>query len=455
METQKIYFEKFRKKSLLDTWNSARFPLHSSAMFQFRLFQRESYDYKEIFSEHIKQLRALQSRDQLMTGALSSLAQVFAVRGACVLMKESGAGTALMLDAQIGSAPVHYSLAQDSPLLKWFEGHDELLCLDAVTQQHFPRGVDRALKEMIELKAAVLVPLRIDTDLLGIIAMCAPEGRRIFRAEEKELLSIFGFEMAIAIQNAYLYEAVLRQNAQLKELSSLKNNFISNITHELSTPLHNIIGLAQAMGEGSDGAVTEEQKQHLSMIEEAGEKLLKLHQGVLDLSLLERGPGQLHIQKLSIRDLVLELMPWIEGEAARGENTVLNEIPAALPFVYGDEDRVRQVFMKVLDNACRFTEQGSITLRAEKQGEMLRVAVQDSGLGIAPEHHQIIFEPFRQVQGGHDRSYEGPGLGLAVAKKIVEMHGSRIWVESRLGEGTCFYFTIPIRPANIRPLEIK
>lgn len=424
-------------------------------MFQFRLFPRESYDYKEIFTQHIRELRSLQSRDRLLETALSSLAAVFSVRSAAVLLKEKpGTEMPLEIKARLGSAPLHYTVSLGSPLVRWFAGHDEPLGVEQVTELRFPHDHGQILKVFIELKGGAMVPIRAEQELVGLIVIGTPKRRRHYNRDERELLSLFGFEVGIAVQNAYFYEEVLKQNAKLKELSTLKSHFIGNITHELATPLHNIIGLAQAMAEGIDGTVTPEQKVHLEMICRAGEQLLKIHRAILDLAELESSPERLNIKKVNIQRMVGDLMPWLEAEMEGRHTEVHNRIDERVPGIYGDEEKIRQVFEKILENATHFTAGGAISIDASKAGDMLQVRIADTGTGIDPAYHESVFEAFRQVDGGYSRQHGGAGLGLAVAKKIVELHGGRIWLESKPGRGSCFYFTLPLRPANIRALEV-
>jgi signal transduction histidine kinase len=423
-------------------------------MFPLRLFKRESYDYKDIFTRHIAELRSLKSRDKLLNTVLTSLTEVFDVENACLLLREDENGS-FIIKSHVGVAPAYMKLACKSPLLEWLSTHDEPLSIDMVTPTYLPRHRDKILKLMIELKAAAIVPLCIGQDMLGLAAIGSPKGRRFFNKEEKDLISIFGFEVAVSIQNAILYDELLKQNTKLKELSALKGSFISNMTHELATPLHNIIGLAQAVADGSDGEVNEEQRKHMEMICSAGEQLLKIHRAIMDLSQLEGCPEQLTVKKLNIRAMVEDFLPWLREEAESRDTTIVNEVSDDTPCVYGDEGKIRQVFEIILENATRFTSKGGIRISATPSGDMLKVTIEDTGVGIDPEHKNEIFEPFRQVDGGISRSHGGAGLGLALAKKIVEIHGGRLWLESALGQGSCFYFTLPIRPANIRALELQ
>lgn len=418
-----------------------------------KLFHRESFDYKEIFSKHIADLRSLKSRDKLLKTALHSLAEIFCLENACIMLRENEGGI-YAIKSNLGAAPAYMKLALESPLITWLKNHDEPLCLDRVTPNHFPNDHDRVLKVFVEIKAAAFMPLRIERELLGFIAIGSPTGRRNFNKEEQELIKIFGFELSISIQNSLLFDEMLRQNAKLKELSILKGSFISNMTHELATPLHNIIGLAQAIAEGADGEVSEDQRAHLEMICSAGEQLLKIHRSILDLSQLESCPEQISVKKLNTHLIIQELLPWLHGEIGTKEIQIVNEVNDDVPRVYGDENKIRQVFEKILENAARFTAKGQIRIQATPSGDRLKVTIEDTGIGIDSAHRSEIFEAFRQADSGMTREPGGAGMGLAIAKKIIEIHGGRLWLESTLGQGSRFYFTLPIRPANIRALEI-
>jgi len=310
------------------------------------------------------------------------------------------------------------------------------------------------MKEFVALKACALIPLMINAELLGVVAVGSPPGRTLYNDDELELLGLIGYEVAIAVQNACLYEAVLRQNAKLEELSRMKDSFMANMTHELSTPLHQMIGLAQALAEGADGEVNEEQSQHLSMISQAGEHLLRLHHTILDLSRLDSAGDRLAVRKMQLGDILSELIPWLEGEAQARGNKVINEIGAALPSIYVDKDKIYQVIQIVADNASRYTSNGEIHLRAKALGDRLQIMIEDTGTGIDPAYHDNVFEAFRQVDTGTNRQSGGTGVGLALAKKIIELHGGRIWLDSAPGRGSRFYFTLPTRPANIPALEL-
>ena len=417
----------------------------------FRLFHKESYDLKEILSQHVAQLRSLKSRQQLLATTLTSLQEIFGMCSAAILLQEEAA---YVLKESQGPLPAHLKWPADSVVIRWIKTHQHAIGIQELDEPRL--STDRALlmKEFVNLKACAFIPLRIDDELLGVVAVGSPPGRPVYNDEELELLGLIGYEVAIAVQNACLYEAVLRQNAKLKELSRMKDSFMANMTHELSTPLHQMIGLAEALAEGADGCVNDEQRQHLDMIGRAGKHLLSLHHTILDLSRLESAEDRLAVKKILLGDILSELLPWLEGEAQLQGNKVINEIPPALPSIYVDKDKISKVIQIVTDNASRYTSNGEIRLRAKALGDRVQIMIEDTGTGIDPAYHDNVFEAFRQVDTGTNRQSGGTGVGLALAKKIVELHGGRIWLDSELGRGSRFYFTLPTRPVNIPALEL-
>lgn len=412
----------------------------------FRLFGRESFDYQTIFSEHVATLRSVKSRDALLATALESLREIFNVTEACLLLKDD---QTYILKERQGIVPPHFKLATNAPLLQRLAHQETPLSYDDLNDYRFENDRAFLMKDFVTLKAVVMLPLKIDGDLFGIIALGSPAGRRHFNAEEKSLLELFAYEMTFAIHNAVLHETLLKQDKQLKELTHLKNTFIANMTHELSTPLHHMIGLAQALADGGEGAVTAEQRQHLETIVRAGEHLLALHRTILDLSRLDSGGLQLNVKKMNIREITGELLPWLEAEAALKNTVVQDKLPADLPQVYIDEEKIRKVIQILMENASRYTSGGAIRLGGEALRDRLKISIEDTGTGIDPAYHQDIFEAFRQVDAGTSRQADGTGMGLALAKKILELHGEKIWLESEPDRGSRFFFTLPTRAANI------
>ena len=193
------------------------------------------------------------------------------------------------------------------------------------------------------------------------------------------------------------------------------------------------------------------QKGHVRSILESGSKLHKILSTLMDLARLETGATSLNVQQFHLAPLVTSML----SEIALPEKTRLEmNLNGQTPRIYGDLPLVRQVFKHLLDNAAKYTSEGTITVSAAKKGEMVEVCVADTGIGIAAEKLEMIFEGFCQADGGITRTFQGAGLGLAVTKKLVQLHGGRLWVLSRPGQGSRFYFTLPLKPISIRHKEL-
>lgn len=241
----------------------------------------------------------------------------------------------------------------------------------------------------------------------------------------------------------------LKTAQRLRELHEIKSRFLAAMSHELRTPLNAIIGFSDVLLQGLDGPLTDPQRQDVTMIGESGRHLLGLINDILDVSKLQAGKmrmafGPVNLAALceSVASSGVGLLKDKPGVALR------NRTPASLPMVWGDETRIRQVLFNLLSNAAKFTEAGEIELSACPAGDFVQVGVRDTGCGIPPEKQESIFEEFVQADDSSTRRHSGTGLGLPISRRFVEMHGGRMWVESVVGQGSVFYFTLPIARPN-------
>ena len=235
---------------------------------------------------------------------------------------------------------------------------------------------------------------------------------------------------------------------KLQQVDKLKDEFLTNTSHELRTPLHGIIGLSESLIEGAGGALSETAKKNLTMIVNSGRRLSHLVDDILDFSKMRNQVLKLNRQAIdlhAVADIVLKLSePLIGNKKLVLENTLAEN----LPYAFADENRLQQVLHNLIGNAIKFTDQGSVTLKAEVKGEHLHVSVQDTGIGIAEDKTSRVFELFEQVEGSTERLYSGTGLGLAVSRQLVQLHGGDITVSSKLGVGSTFTFTLPLAGAS-------
>jgi signal transduction histidine kinase len=234
----------------------------------------------------------------------------------------------------------------------------------------------------------------------------------------------------------------------LETTSQHKSDFLANMSHELRTPLNAIIGFSQVLREGMVGEVSKKQVEYLDDILSSGNHLLALINDVLDLSKVESGQVELQVAPFSLQDALERGVSMVREQATTEGVQVTLHKNGGLDVVSGDERRIRQVIFNLLSNAVKFTPSGGLVeiTAARVNGEM-RVSVADSGLGIAAEDLDRIFEEFQQTEAGA-RQREGTGLGLALSKRFIEMHGGRIWCESEVGKGSTFEFTLPLRPVG-------
>ena len=253
---------------------------------------------------------------------------------------------------------------------------------------------------------------------------------------------------ALAANVNRMNDELQRLYRELETASRHKSEFLANMSHELRTPLNAIIGFSQVLREGLFGEVNAKQEEYLEDILTSGNHLLALINDVLDLSKVEAGQVQLELAPFSISDALERGVSMVREQATRNGVQLTLHANGGLDIVTGDERRIRQVVFNVLSNAVKFTPAGgSVDVTAMRANGEVRVSVADSGPGIADDDLERIFEEFQQTDAGA-RQHEGTGLGLALSRRFVEMHGGRIWCDSEVGKGSTFVFTLPVAAAE-------
>jgi signal transduction histidine kinase len=238
-----------------------------------------------------------------------------------------------------------------------------------------------------------------------------------------------------------------RLYGELETASRHKSEFLANMSHELRTPLNAILGFSQLLQQGLYGELNAKQAEYVEDIRSSGTHLLSLINDVLDLSKVEAGQVELEVAAFSLREAVEQAVVMVRERASTSGVSVSVRIEPEVPLVSGDERRIRQVLFNLLSNAVKFTPaEGRVEASASCVGDEIQVAVSDTGPGIPPEDRRRIFKEFQQTDLGA-KQHEGTGLGLALSKQLVELHGGRIWVESELGAGSRFVFALPATPA--------
>src|SRR6185312_6839020 len=284
--------------------------------------------------------------------------------------------------------------------------------------------------------------LREDRIIGGLVVRRKSTGE--FRPEVVELLKTFATQSVLAIQNARLFREIEDKSKQIEAANRHKSEFLANMSHELRTPLNAIIGFSEVLGERLFGELNEKQAEYTDDILSSGRHLLSLINDILDLSKIEAGRMELEITTFDLPMAIENALLLIRERASRHGIKLDRAIDERIGDFAGDERKVKQILVNLLSNAVKFTpESGKIRVDASMGDSAVIISVTDSGIGIANEDQEVIFEEFRQASGNYAQKREGTGLGLTLTRRFVEMHGGKIWVESEIGKGSKFTFTLP------------
>ncbi len=313
---------------------------------------------------------------------------------------------------------------------------------DVTLDEHY---LARPLTQALGHRSVLCVPLLRDGAAIGTIVVGRGEPEP-FSDKQIAVLKTFGDQAVIAIENVRLFTELDDKTRQLEIANRHKSEFLANMSHELRTPLNAVIGFSEVLLERMFGEINPKQEEYLNDILSSGKHLLSLINDILDLSKIEAGRMELEAQAFDLPSALDNALTLIRERAARHSIGLAVHVDPRIGEVVADERKVKQVLLNLLSNAVKFTgEGGKITMSAALNGEAVAVSVADTGIGIAAKDQETIFEEFRQVGDDYARKREGTGLGLALARRLVELHGGTLSVQSELGKGSTFTFTIPVR----------
>lgn len=293
-------------------------------------------------------------------------------------------------------------------------------------------------------RSLLAVPLLLEQRTMGGLVVWRKESGN-FASSIVDLLQTFATQSTLAIQNAHLFREIEERGREIELASQHKSQFLANMSHELRTPLNGIQGYTELIMDGFYGGVPDKIQEIMGHVQQSGDRLLGLINAVLDLSKIEAGRLSLSLADYSLPGIVHNVCTAVEPLAIDKQLTLKVSVPPDLPIGKGDEQRLTQVLTNLVGNAIKFTEAGEVGVQVNATNGAFMVAVSDTGIGISEADQQTVFDEFQQADSSSTRQKGGTGLGLAIAKKIIEMHNGRIWVESSLGQGSTFRFTLPVR----------
>ena len=416
------------------------------------LFTKKTYDYSELASKWSSLVAHDLKPEEFHRKTLVFLAETVHAAGGCFIIKEKGVENNFSVRSCLDGRHFSFYGGDCLNFIQWLNKNRKALTRQQVLEspQYFPIK-NHALNFFLQFQAEACVPLWDREDLLGFVVLGARKNGKPYTENCLDVLNWSATQISFALQNIILMEQLRHQKMELETMHDLKSQITANLSHELRTPLTSIIGFAELLSEEIDGPLNREQRKHIHQVLDGGTRLLKTLSALVDMAKMEALTYPLNVSQFHLVPLIENITEEIHCNGQTALNITLN---GNTPFVYGDLQLVRQIFSHLLDNAVKYTPRGKIEISANKIGEMLEVCIADTGIGIAEEKLSDIFKGFYQVSGGLTREFQGPGIGLALSKKLVEVHGGRLWVKSKPGHGSCFYFTLPLKPVSIKHREL-
>ena len=372
----------------------------------------------------------------------------------------------LLVSHEVPNVPeLTINLVKYPEILKSFRT-GEVVVVEDVSSDPLMENVKEHISDL-PFNSVIALPLAFRGEILGAMLLRATRAETGFTNDEINMARIIAGASTNALRNAALYQRILRKNEalermneelsianqELENLSQAKSDFVSMVSHELRTPLTSIIGFSELLAEAHVGELSEEQEEYIRQILRKGKDLLALINDLLDTGRLESGKLALRYREVDLEDVILSVRSSTR-HVTESLPIINTHIPDDLPAFEGDSEKITQVLTNLVTNALKFSPPGSpVDIIASKirgrresdHGDLIQISVKDRGIGIPEDERQRIFDQFVQVQQGASRTFQGAGLGLYICRSFVELHGGKVWVDSTVGDGSTFHFTIPIK----------
>ena len=406
-----------------------------------------------------EQLRALgessrvflrcQEIDTLVPAALTEIMRVAGVKGGFVLVRNPHTGEEDEKGHMGGVGSELVKRLKELNLSEFAKGGAQL-CLEATEPK-----VTRLLKavEKDGYYGLFVAPLEAKDEMLGLLCLLTRRNDTFDREKLPTITSLCN-QLALVISNIRYNDELRRLNDDLTHLDQLKSDFMATMSHELRTPLTSIIGYSDMLLSGMTGELNEKQTNFLQSILTGGESLLNLINDVLDLTKIESGRLELNLEPIDLRGSLLAVLPVVKPRAADKRIKISTFLPTDLPLVMADPSKLNQVLLNLLTNGIKYShENGSVSVEARLLDGFVEIWINDTGIGIAKEDQDRVFQRFTQIDSSATRIQSGTGLGLAITKELVELHGGAIRLLSKIGKGSSFIFTLPIAEGSSDPMS--
>ncbi|MBI3597304.1 MAG: response regulator [Nitrospirae bacterium] len=448
------------------------------------LFQRRKHDLQKILQDFIHEIAALKGLNELVNKLQTTIASVLYPEHTSIILfdvKSEG-----LKPFHVSGLPETFSADRHNSFLKWLERTNELAELDLIEADPRYSAVKENAKQYFnDVQGKLVVPLTHDRKLLGVINLGQKKNLKPYTGLDLDFLSHLKVEASIAFSNSLLYDDVSKMSLELKqwatelehkveertkelaeskqevekaytklkELDAIKTQFFSNISHELRTPLTLVLAPLESMMKGEMGVLPTAQQGHMEIMYQNSLRLLKMINNLLDLAKIDAGKMTLVLDQVNLPEFIKGIVASVSPLAEKKQIRLSFKDGDHLPEVVCDREKIERVLLNLIFNSLKFTEPGgAVTVQCGKvhsketdgQGDRVMVSVSDTGIGFPKEYSTRIFERFSQVDASASRKHEGTGIGLALAKELVELHNGRIWADSEPGKGTVMTVTLPM-----------
>ncbi|MGK7939535.1 MAG: ATP-binding protein [Crocosphaera sp.] len=307
---------------------------------------------------------------------------------------------------------------------------------------------ENCVQKPLYASSILSLPLYINQEFFGYLILRDQKYERMFNQEEIENFKIITHQLAVVLGQMQWIEKLNKlqvENQKLQSSSNSKSDYLSHVSHELRTPLAGILGFSKMLREEIYGPLNEKQKQYVNGIRVSGEHLLALVNDFLDLSKIEANKEELFLETVAVEDICLAALSIVQPKANEQNIELLLKVSDNISFCTVDQRKIKQILINLLSNAIKFTEKGTVTLKVEKLGPTLTFCVIDTGIGIKEEDQKKLFQPFQQIHSSLSRKHKGTGLGLALSRKLAQLHQGNLTLKSEYGKGSCFTLELPIK----------